>query len=163
MSQQSLESWVPYTDYDVQMTIDSSKSVKWQIVGIREDGRKDILKETTDIPQNPLSMDATKDEIRTYNAPDEKPPSENKKGGIGDTASMFLLGAAIGAVATYLVMNKKIDEHKHEVLRLRSQIHALEQRVAPSAVDSSGLVPNRGGLMREFETMNLYLNRPPKL
>ena len=90
-----------YKDYDFQMSMDAKKQTRFQLVGIHEDGSKDILKEFDSIPF---------ESERAFAA-----PKDDKKEGGASVAKMggaFLLGLIIGGVVVYFIMkareNKKV-------------------------------------------------------
>jgi len=95
-----------YTDYDIQMSLDSRNEAKIQLVGVRADGGKDILKEFDEMPFG--NMDANN--IRAFAATkEEKPEPEKKKGshtGI-KIGGAFLLGLVIGGLVVFIVMRTK--------------------------------------------------------
>ena len=95
-----------YADYDIQMSLDSKNEAKIQLVGVRTNGGKDILKEFDEMPFG--NMNASN--IRAFAAPQEKKPKPEKKKDIHTGVKIggaFLLGLVIGGLVVFIVMRTK--------------------------------------------------------
>ena len=96
-----------YVDYDIQVAEDSNKNKKMQIVGVREDGLKDILKEFDKeidfvgfSPQREVAYAAPKT---------EKPHTGLKMGGA------FILGLIIGGLLVYVAIRNRQEKVQAEI------------------------------------------------
>lgn len=87
-----------YKDYDLQTSFDSRNIKKLQIVGIRNDGQKVVLKEF----EHEISFVGFSPKT-AYAAADEKKSGGLKMGGA------FILGTLIGGVVVYLIMRNKME------------------------------------------------------
>ena len=100
-----------YDDYDLQTSVDSRNRAKLQIVGIRKNGQKDILKEF-DHEVDFVGFDpngAPKQDLVAVAAPKGKDRHMLKVGGA------FVLGMVIGGFVVYMVMKSNADRRIKEL------------------------------------------------
>lgn len=86
-----------FFDYDLQVSIDTKKKTRFQLVGVKKDGKKEILKEFDEIPFS---------EMREFNAPESK----NSGHPILKMGGAFVLGMLIGGIVVFLIMRSKGKE-----------------------------------------------------
>jgi len=99
-----------YMDYDLQTSVDTKNAVKLQIVGMTDDGKKDILKEFNDKVSFAGFSPKT-----NFRATDEKP----KGSGNGlKIAGAFTLGLVTGGTVVFFVMRSKYEKELKELRAL---------------------------------------------